>query len=442
MPLVALPVLVVIVAPLPVSVAYRPADGPDAGGGFYDAFELGEDQVALVVGRVEGGGATLSEATFVRHAVRGYLKAAMSARQTVETLRDRVAPDLDGTATLGQHAVELSRTTGVEVEVVEQAALRLGHTLMRAQLLDGPWRRGLAAPTPVDDTATFRYVPVPPSTCQSMIDQMSWVRTMAVGLGGYNIGIRADSERAAEILADVLSSHLVDDERVPANFSVRLALATAQYGGKRLSVLYEGCQLMARSRVARRTLHALLEHLSWYVRQPERELLAVDATVVVRGREAVLLPSAVRVSVLARVTELSRRGLAVLDAPAALVDPVTGELVVRAPAIDVDSATLAELQVREDGTPEPALEPGRYTLTACVFEAREKGEDTADGRGEESVGAAVLRVLPSVVNARLLGPQQTLDMVATALSSTRQETVAAWDTGQVGPLLSRVMTSS
>ncbi len=223
----------------------------------------------------------------------------------------------------------------------------------------------------------------------------TWTPTAAYRVGEYNLGVRADTPEAADIIHRFLAAHHAGaDPSVPANYSVVLGSgalgtgamgsgangsgapagrsATGRAGGGKaardLKILLQSSTTVVRSRSSRRVLLGLASFMASHLPGPGDGLLRTRNLAVVVDGEALMLPPAVRVAVEKLQPQLARFGAQLVDEPYATIDPAARQLVVAAPDLALDLAVLDELDEPAPSRSEPPrVAAGRYPLRAWTL---------------------------------------------------------------------------
>lgn len=244
-----------------------------------------------------------------------------------------------------------------------------------------------------------------PSNVTAGTSTLSWASTSAYQVGGYQVGIRADSPATEELLGRALAPYRIAEAAgVADNFSVALPEQTDS-GATPLNLLLAGDQTVVRSRSRRRVLAALAAHLSDVLRDAEDGLLRASSVAALSGDAALLLPPATLYCLDRLQPRLARLGVRLSDEPVALVDAAARELVVPKPTV----AVAPEVMVEAGGTLPtrtelPAIEPGRYPLLVWSF-AEDPSQRSAMPSRATAVAGALAAVngepeeLPAIIDA-------------------------------------------
>ncbi|HLI31922.1 MAG TPA: PP2C family protein-serine/threonine phosphatase [Solirubrobacteraceae bacterium] len=106
-----LPAVPESVAGIGTSVAYRPAEGPGAGGDFYDIFALPDGRLGVIVGDVAGHGEeALPKTALLRYTLRTYLDSGLPPRSALAAAAAGLDERLEGAIATALLAVLDART--------------------------------------------------------------------------------------------------------------------------------------------------------------------------------------------------------------------------------------------------------------------------------------------------------------------------------------------
>ena len=145
------------------------------------------------------------------------------------------------------------------------------------------------------------------------------------------MGVRAGHAELDEVMRRALRAHFVAGLDPPANYSVRLAEPDEQHRrGAGFHFLYRGSAPVVRTAI-RNDWRPGCASTSPRSSRPRAGRLIVNGVALVGERGALIAPAALRQWMAAVERRLNVRGLRVVDAPWALVDADTNEVVVPDP---------------------------------------------------------------------------------------------------------------
>jgi hypothetical protein len=232
-----------------------------------------------------------------------------------------------------------------------------------------------------------RYLVLPPSTCRASLDALPWQPVCALAIGDHRLGVRSNSPEADAMVRRAFARHVVDDDRVAANYSVVVmdddAEAVAGRAHQR-SGLYEGNQWLGTVPKPLEIIRALARRLAAAVAD-DPPMLRLEALTIVGDTGAVLLPWFQGVLGDRTAAIADRPGWSSYQAPI-WIDTATRELRLDPPGIDLD---LSDLDGPEPGAPPSAASAGTATSSPTLAGIVLAGGETARLEGAAAVAALV-----------------------------------------------------
>ncbi|MFM7271141.1 MAG: PqqD family protein [Actinomycetes bacterium] len=273
---------------------------------------------------------------------------------------------LDGEATAAEIAEDLAPVFGGEVARVRADVDAAIDSFAAAGLLEAP--DAPAAPVPFLDPDGTLF-------CETCVQAPDRAERTVLRVADHLVVIGTDTPAVRDAVEAACASLVVasadlppSTPSVPPTFSITLA-DRAPRGLRPLHALHGGSPVALSSRRARRVLEALPLHLAVHGDLAAAGVVAIPAVAVAAvgtepGDPVVLVPHSPRAA--QRDRRSARRGLTRADTPVVLLDPLTGEVVVGAPGLDVDLGPLHALadSVADLGDEPAPLAWGRYPVAA------------------------------------------------------------------------------
>jgi hypothetical protein len=226
------------VGALRTSVAYRPADGPGAGGDFYDALSLPGGRAGFILGDVSGHGRDAIERTaFMRYTLRAYLEAGLEPRLALQVAGRVVGEHLGGdfaTTLLAVHDPATGSLTYASAG--HPAPIVVGPERFEPVLASSSPPIGLGLPTGLRQTT----LPLPPGSVACFhTDGLTEARTADGILGRVRLENLVRGLGREGTAADLLSSVALEARLIPDDMAACLVSPTAGVtaGGFRSEVL-------------------------------------------------------------------------------------------------------------------------------------------------------------------------------------------------------------